>query len=266
MRRAIKRSRRHPVFLMLFAWLMSFSPTALAQNDPRVVCETKTKLVFPRPEESPVLNGWAQKKLITDAHALNCASLFPGDFTLYLTLTGSFRDQAAADSVLRRFGVISALQGVRYWSVKDGGWQTLIKEAAAVTAPTGKQKRPDFSLEELKGGNDLFYEQQDNRSAGKVIYRLRVLDAGPDKLMIVMENVSSVRFLFIPIFAPHDLQFLYIMQKTSPGVWGYYSLAAVRGIWAATTPNGKKSYINRAVAMFRHIAGIPTDQNPPFIR
>jgi hypothetical protein len=264
MRRIIKRDL--PVFLVLFAWLAWFSPVAAAQNDPRLLCETKTKLVFPRPEDSPVLNGWPQKNLITDAHALDCAGLFPGDYNLYLTLAGSFRDRAAADVVLRRFGAISTLQGVRYWSVKDRGWQTLIKGAAAVTGPAGKQIRPDFSLQELKGGHDLFYEQQDNRSAGKVIYRLRVLDSGPDKLMIAMENITSVRFLLIPIFAPHNLQFLYIMQETSPGVWGYYNLTAVRGIWATPTPNGEKSYINRAVAMFRHIAGIPTDQNPPFIR
>ena len=243
---------------------MLFSPASLAHDDPGLLCETK--LVFPPPEVSPIFNGWVQKKLITDARALDCASLFPGDFTLYLTLAGSFRDQATADIVLRRFGAISTLQGVRYWSVKDGSWQTLIKEASAVTASTGKQTRPDFSIEELKSGNDLFYEQQDNRSGGKVIYRLRVLDAGPDKLMITMENVTSVRFLLIPIFAPHDLQFLYIMQKTSPGVWGYYNLAGVRGFWATTTQNGEKSYINRAVAMFRHIAAIPTDQNPPFMR
>ncbi len=242
-----------------------FSPVVLAQTAPRLLCETRARLVFPKPEDSPILNGWAQKKLISDARALDYAGLFPGDFSLYLTLAGSFRDSASADVVLRRFGAISTLQGVRYWSVKDGSWQTLIKEAAAVTAATAKQTRPDFSLEELKKGDDLFYEQQDNRSAGKVIYRLRVLDSGPDKLMILTENVTSVRFLLIPIFAPHDLQFLYIMQKTAPGVWGYYNLAAVRGIWASPTAEGRKSYINRAVAMFRHIAGIPTDQNPPFI-
>src|SRR3569833_622068 len=110
---AITRGRRKTVFLALLLWLMTLSPGALAQADPRLLCEGKAKLVFPRPEESTILPGWAKKSLITEARALNCTAHFPGDFSLYLTLAVSFRDAAAPDSVLKRFGAISALQGVR---------------------------------------------------------------------------------------------------------------------------------------------------------
>jgi hypothetical protein len=61
------------------------------------------------------------------------------------------------------------------------------------------------------------------------------------------------------IVEPGDIQAAYFLEHRSPGVWDYYSLTR-------TTPRfggHVASYINRAVAAYRHIAGIPTDRDPP---
>ena len=51
-----------------------------------------------------------------------------------------------------------------------------------------------------------------------------------------------------------------------PGVWGLYSLLRT-GRGASSLSSGHQaSYVSRAVAFYRQIAGIPTNQNPPVVR
>jgi hypothetical protein len=65
----------------------------------------------------------------------------------------------------------------------------------------------------------------------------------------------------LPLFAPGDLLATYVLEKLSPGVWGYYSLSDAReGVFGG---RHEASYENRAVAIYRHMVGIPTDQEPP---
>ena len=49
-----------------------------------------------------------------------------------VALAGSFRHADGADAVLGRFGAVSRLRGIRYWSVSDKDWRTLITDAFAV--------------------------------------------------------------------------------------------------------------------------------------
>jgi hypothetical protein len=47
-------------------------------------------------------------------------------------------------------------------------------------------------------------------------------------------------------------------------VWGYYGLWGIRA--GALTSGHEASSVNRALAFYRHVAGIPTDQEPPAAR
>src|SRR4051794_24491381 len=166
-------------------------------------------------------------------------------------------------TTLERFGAVSALTTVRYWSVSDRRWQDLIASAFALAGPDAASRRPDFRAAEMRGGTDLYFAQHDNRSTGDVVYRLRVREITPDRLAVQMENVSAVHYLLIPLAGPGDLQSLYFLERRPPDEWGYYSLARIGAGASSLTEGHEASYVNRAVALFRHLAGFPTDQEPP---
>jgi len=181
-----------------------------------------------------------------------------------VALAGSFRHEGGAVDLLAAFGRISSLRGIRYWSVGDRSWRTLVTGAAALDGPRTRRRRADFALAEMAHGADLYFAQEDSRSSGEVVYRMRVLENGPDRVTVAVENVTSVRFLLVPLFAPGDLHCTSYLERRSPGVWGYYALWGIRA--GAQTSGHETSSVNRALAFYRHIAGIPTDQEPPAAR
>jgi hypothetical protein len=181
-----------------------------------------------------------------------------------VALAGSFRHEGGAADLLKVFGRISSLRGIRYWSVGDGGWRTLVTGAAALDGPGTRRRRADFGPAEMTRGADLYFAQEDSRSSGEVVYRMRVLDDGPDRVVIAVENTTSVRFLLVPLFAPGDLRCTSYLERLSPGVWGYYALWGIRA--SAQTSGHEASSVNRSLAFYRHVAGIPTDQEPPAAR
>jgi hypothetical protein len=61
------------------------------------------------------------------------------------------------------------------------------------------------------------------------------------------------------------LHALYVFEERSPGIWTYYSLTRIaEGSWLMSGHDN--SYVNRVVAVFRHVIGIPTDLEPPAAR
>jgi hypothetical protein len=165
--------------------------------------------------------------------------------------------------LLARFGAVSALPTIRYWSVSDKKWEDLITRASALAGPDPRQHRPDFAPAEMIGGADLFFAQDDNRSTGDVVYRLRVREFAPDRLVVATENISPVRYLLLSLAGAGDLQAVYFLQRLAGEEWGYYSLVRTGAGASALAAGHAASYVNRAVAFFRHLAGLPAAQDPP---
>jgi hypothetical protein len=127
--------------------------------------------------------------------------------------------------MLRHIGAISELAGMRYWSTTHKQWQTLIVDAYALTdLRLGQRRRKDFTTDEMKQGEMLYFEQVDNLS-GKAIYRMHIAEASADRLVIDVENVNTMRYLFIPILHRGEMQSIYFLDRESEGVWRYYSIA-----------------------------------------
>ena len=111
-------------------------------------------------------------------------------------------------------------------------------------------QRPDFRIDEMIGGADLYFAQNDNRSTGDVVYRLRVREIDPDRLVVETENVSAVRYLLLPLASPGDLQALYFLERQTSNEWDYYSLARTGASTSSLIGGHEASYVNRAVASF----------------
>lgn len=180
---------------------------------------------------------------------------------MVVAVAGRFR--SSLDALLGRFEAISAFARIRYWSVSHHTWRDLIDEASALDGPDEERRRPDFTTSELQPGRDLYFYQDDNGPAGGAIYRLRVRERSPDRLVLQTENVGPVRFLLLPLFEPGALRALYFFEREDGNVWDYYSLTAI-GVGANRLVQGHpKSHINRAIAIYRYAAGLTSDGAPP---
>ncbi len=156
------------------------------------------------------------------------------------------------------------MSGMRYWSTTHKHWETLIVDAHA-SAGAKPVRRPDFSPEEMQEGKVLYFEQTVN-TAGKGIYRLQILKASPDRIVAATENITPIRVLLLTLFHPAELQAIYFLDREPDDVWRYYALWRTGRNASRLAAGHEASSVNRAVAFYRYLAGIPTDQEPPAAR
>jgi hypothetical protein len=230
---------------------------------PRPPCETSPLPAYPDPGNAPAVRVWTGEELGAGWIPPTCTGWGSFPIRMLVATAGRLPYAGDADSLLARFGAVSSLSTVKYWSTSDQRWEGLITHAAALDGPDTHHPRPDFRIAEMVGGADLFFAQDDNRSTGDVVYRLRVREIKPDRLVVEAENTSPVRYLMFPLAGPGDLRSLYFLERWSTTEWGYYSLTGVGAGASALAVGHQASYVNRAIALFRHLAGLPTDQEPP---
>lgn len=180
-------------------------------------------------------------------------------------LAGSFRFNGGIADLVARIGAISSLAKIQYWSVTDKKWRPLANGAAALTGPDAKSRRGDFSASEMTRGADLYYWEDDSRT-GAGVYRLRIYENTPERAVVASENVTPVRQFFMTLFRPGAIQSVMFIQRLSPGIFRVYSLSRTGEGTSGLAEGHDASYVNRAVALYRQIAGIKTDQEPPAAR
>lgn len=83
--------------------------------------------------------------------------------------------------------------------------------------------------------------------------------------MLSVENSSPIRLFRIPVVGPGEQQLVVFLDRESEDVWRFYSLMRSDAGFTWQVRQRMPSYVNRAVAEYRHLAGIPTDHEPPAI-
>ncbi len=184
-----------------------------------------------------------------------CLGWSAKDDGVLVGLAGSFHFNGSTDELLKRFGAISSLKGLQYWSVTDGGWRTLIDSASALVSPDTGHSRPDFTLAEMKSGHELYFAQQDNRTSEEVVYRMKLSDLTADGFVVAVENVTPVRSFMLTLFDPGDLQSVHFVKRDASGLFRYYGLAFAGESLASSLALPEASYVNRALALYGHLSG-----------
>jgi hypothetical protein len=238
---------------------------AYAQPGPQPPCGVEPVPPAPSLADSPTVKFWSVAELGENWRPPACTGWTGTGFSTLVTTSARFRHPSGMEDLLRQSGAVSKLAGMRYWSTTHKRWQTLIEDAYAVTGPQGNQQRKDFTLEELKPGSVLYFQQTDNLS-GKAVFKLHILEAGEGRLVFDIANVTLMKYLFVPLFHPGEMQSIYYLDRESEDVWRYYSMARTGRNASRLTTGHEESWINRAVAFYRHVAGIPTDREPPAAR
>jgi len=216
-------------------------------------------------DELANVKSWSKSDFGRDWKPPACTGWSEVGFTTLVTIAARFPHTSEAGGLLRHIGAISELAGMRYWSTTHKQWQTLIVDAYALTGSQSGQRREDFSSDEMKEGKVLYFEQVDNLS-GKTVYRMHIVEASASRLVFDVENVGTMRYFFIPILHPGELRSMYFLDRESDSVWRYYSIVRTGKNANGVIAGNESSSVNRAVAFYRHLVGIPATQEPPGAR
>jgi hypothetical protein len=240
-------------------------PARSGDDEPKLPCGVAPQPTWAEPGQPPAVQAWrgaVARSWVPPA----CTGWSPSAADILVAVAGSFRHDGDIDVLLTRIGAISAKSKVRYWSTTEKRWQPLVTEAFALSGPDATLRREDFTPAQFVKGQTLHYAQDDNRSSGKTVYRERVLAIDRERLALASENLTPVKMMVITLFDTADMQTAYFVERRSPGVWNFYSLTRTRMASSLMPIGSDASYINRAVAFYRLVAAIPTDQEPPAAR
>ena len=232
---------------------------------PQLPCGAEPYPPLAAPGAPPNVRAW-RGAAARDWQPPACTGWTRSGFDILVGVAGSFRHDGEIDALLARAGGYAAKKNIRYWSVTEKAWKPLVTEVWALNGADPAQRRADFTAAEVAKGRELYFAQSDNRSSAKAVYRDRVLQADRERLMVARENITPVKMMLITLFEPGDLQIFYVVERRAPGVWGFYGLTRTRMASSLLPLGDEGSYVNRAVAFYRHMAGIPTDQEPPAVR
>jgi len=258
----------HAVFFTLLAALFcSRLVLSVPESGPQLPCEREPFPEYSRVDQLPATVFRERDDAGNDWTPPVCTGWTTRGYSTLVATAGRFRIGTETSDIRRRIGAISEFKGVLYWSTTHQKWQPMIVDAYAVTGAKG-QRRKDFSPGEISEGSVLYYQQTDNLS-GKAMYRMHIISASPNRLVFETENISTMRYLLIPLFGPGDLQSIYFLDRESSmpnDVWRYYSLVRTGRSASKLITGHEASSVNRAVALYRYLAGIPTNMEPPAAR
>jgi hypothetical protein len=234
----------------------------IAKDGPHPPCGKEPVPPYPGLGDSTNVKAWSRSDLGLKWIPPGCTGWTAEGFTTLVTTVARFPHTSDAEGLLRRVGAISGLAGMRYWSSSQKEWETLIVNAYALTGPQSGERRADFTPDEMKEGADLYYQQVDNRS-GKEIFRMHIAEVSAERIVIEVENVSTIRYLYFPLFSPGEMQSVYFLDRESETVWQFYSMVRTGKDASRLVSGNESSAINRAVAFYRYLVGIPTAEEPP---
>jgi hypothetical protein len=235
------------------------------QTGPMPPCGVEPIPTYPDVNEEAVVKSWSKSDLGHDWKPPVCTGWAQVGFTTLVTIAARFPHTSKAEGLLRHIGAISELGGMRYWSTTHKQWRTLIVDAYALTDSKHGQRRDDFTPAEMKEGSVLYFEQVDNLS-GRSIYRMHIIEASASRLVFDVENIGTMRYYFVPIFHAGELQSVYFLDRESDKVWRYYSIVRTGSKANGLIAGNESSSVNRAVAFYRSLVGIPATQEPPAAR
>ena len=213
---------RHCVCFLLLAMLLC-QARGFSQLVPQPPCGADPIPPYPGLNDLAIVKSWFKSDFGPDWKPPACTGWAEVGFTTLVTIAARFPHTSESGGLLRHIGAISELAGMRYWSITHQQWRTLIVDAYALTGSQSGQWREDSSSDEMKEGKVPYFEQVDNLS-GKAIYRMHIVEASASRLVFDVENVSTMRYFFIPILHPGELQSMYFLDRESDNVWRYYSI------------------------------------------
>ena len=225
---------------------------------PRAPCGHDTYPAYPALDGLPEVTLWTAGELGPDWMPPSCAG-WPNDTpSRVVALAANIVDGRDMDRMLSDIGAISRLDGIRYWSVTDRRWNRLFTKASALESPKPETVRADFAPSEIRAAHDLYFRAADNRSGENAVWHLHIMQMQRDRIVFNTANVTPLKWWFVPVVSHGGIETTYFLDRDPRGSWRVYTLTRVlyaSPVFAYFVPAA--SYINRALALYRHFAGLP---------
>jgi hypothetical protein len=233
-----------------------------AELPPQPPCAGEPVPTWSSADGGPTVTVWHSSSLPEHWKPAACSGLAPPADAVFVAVAGQFHHSGDALSILARVGAVSQQRDILYWSVRHTNWRRLLFDASALSGPDPALRRSDFAPGELRAGAKLFTLYDDDRT-GPVIFETEIRESSPDGFVTVARNVTDLRLMGFSVAGPGDLSSMTSVHRVGPDTFGYYSLNAIALARLAAAMMSDAAHINRAVATYRYLAGIPGDRDPP---
>jgi hypothetical protein len=167
------------------------------------------------------------------------------------------------EEILGRLGAISRQREIDVWSVESHDWRPLLADATALEGANPDSRRGDLAPAEFAQGALLHLLYDDSQPIGPVVYEFAVRERTDARIVLSMRNISPAKAVGLTLGGPGDILVAIFLERESASLWRYYSLSHTNLAVPFGLGPGPAEFRNRAAAMFRFAAGLPTDTMPP---
>lgn len=230
---------------------------------PRPPCAGTPQPAYPEPGEPPAVRLWHMDAMPPGWAPAACSGLERREGAVLVAVAGRFREPGGMEAILERLASISRHVEIVYWSVSNDAWKPLLEDAAALGEADPEARRGDFALDELRPGAVLHLLYDDSEPVGPIVNEVTVVRADPDGVTLLTRNVTPAKLMGFEVAGPGDIASMLTVEREAEDLFRYYALGstALSGLAGRLMPDA--SHVNRAVAVYRHVAGIPGDKEPP---
>ncbi len=217
---------------------------------------------YAAPGRPPAIASWTEGDLDKAAWHLSPCLRWSGGHTRLATALAAVLHAPSLDDLLARYGALSRYNSIHVWSTMHQAWEPFTTQAGFTDGPAANYTYPDLKPADFVAGKDFYYYEIDPRT-GRTIHHLKVGQRTNDKVELVTENLTAVKYSMFTIFEPHNLRTATFIERRGPNEWGYYQTIGVGDGSDFIAVHSASPYINRLTALYRYMAGLPTDGSPP---
>jgi hypothetical protein len=210
----------------------------------------------------PVIATWNEDDFNKAAWQLSpCLHWTEGRTRMATALAGVFH-APSLDELLARYGALSQYKSIHFWSTMHQTWEPFVTQAAFTDGPAVTYTYPDLKPADFVTGKEFFYYEIDART-GRTVHHLTVRQRTADRIEMSTENLTPIKYSMFTIFEAHALRSATFIERRGSNEWGYYQTIGVGEGSDFIAVRSASPYINRLMALYRYMAGMPTDGAPP---
>ncbi len=228
----------------------------------RPPCDGPPHPAYAAPGGPPLIASWTEEDLNKAAWQLSPCLHWPGGRIRMAAALAAAVHAPSLDGLLARYGALSQYKAIRFWSTMHQMWEPFVAQAGFTDGPEARYTNPDLKPEDFVAGREFYYYEIDART-GRTIHRLTVRQRTADRVELSTENLTPIKYSMFTVFEPGALRSATFIERRGAGEWGYYQTIGVGEGSDFIAVHSASPYMNRLTALYRYMAGMPTDGGPP---
>lgn len=256
--------KRLAALLLVFLPSLAGAQTGLQGFDLRPPCEGTPPPAYGVAGGPPATAVWSEGALNKGAWAAAPCLRWVGGRVRMASALAATLSTPTVDPLLTRFAALSRYKSIRFWSIMYENWEEFVADAGFIDGPQSQNTLPDLKPSDFVAGRELYYFEMSR--AGRTVHRMTVRQRTDDRVEIATENVMPIRFAKATLFDTGALQTVTFLDRRGPDQWGYFQTIGVGMESSFFAVQSTSPYINRLIALYRYMANIPTDRDPPAAR